>query len=68
MSNDKLNIIKAVIGLNDHPSIKFKFDTHNFHSKNTKWFLESIVFEGCKSSCPKEFYMQIIEFCKEKLL
>jgi hypothetical protein len=61
------NVIKAVIGLNDHPSITFNFDTHNFHSPDTVWFLDSIGFDGCDANCPKQFYQDIIEFCKTKL-
>ncbi len=68
MDNQKLMTNEAVIGLNDHPSITFNFDTNNFHSPNTVWFLDSITFDGCDSKCPKEFYIEIIKFCQEKLL
>jgi hypothetical protein len=61
------NKIQAVIGINDHPTIKFYFDTHNFHDPDTVWFLDSISFDGCDQSCPKLFYEEIIKFCQERV-
>jgi len=58
---------ELTIGINDHPSIKFHFDTKNFHSPDTVWFLDSISFDGCNQDCPKEFYQEIIKFCQEKI-
>ena len=68
MEDTQVDIIKAVIGINDHPSITFHFDTNNFHSPDTVWFLESVTFDGCDRSCPRSFYQNIIEFCNNELL
>lgn len=57
-----------VVGMNDHPSITFGFDTHNFHSPDTKWFLDSLYFDGCRvDGCPMSFYQDIIDFCQHKI-
>ncbi len=64
---EEINKIEAVIGINDHPSVTFNFDTHNFHSPDTQWFLDSVTFDGCNTSCPKSFYQDIIKFCQEKI-
>ncbi len=62
------NIIEAVIGMNDHPSISFNFDTHNFHSQDTIWFLDSVSFDGVRQEgVPDSFYDDIIKFCESKI-
>lgn len=59
---------ELIIGLNDHPSLTFNFDTNNFHSQDTEWFLDSINFDGCVSkTCPMSFYQDIIDFCKKQI-
>lgn len=58
---------EAVIGMNDHPSLTFSFDTANFHSPDTKWFLEAIEWDGCTKDCPMSFYQDIIDFCERRI-
>ncbi len=68
MEENNIEVKDVVIGINDHPFISFHFDTHNFHSPDTVWFLDSVNFDGCKpESSPKEFYEKIIEFCRVQL-
>lgn len=56
------------IGMNDHPSIQFNFDTPNFHDPDTIWFLDSVTFDGCRAdTCPKVFYEQIIYYCQQEI-
>jgi len=60
--------VETFIGMNDHPSITFHFDTMNFHDPDTKWFLDELYFDGCRVDCvPMSFYQDIIDFCQHKI-